>query len=97
MNPNPFVALKNFTVPFMFASDVKPCHVRLPVEPVNRQHFGRLLPQLAGIRGKKAHDLVSSTYRRHGKSRRGEIDYLTNFELMARQRLPPHPFNLAPA
>src|SRR5215467_6331224 len=45
MNPNPFVALKNFTVPFMFASDVKPRHVRLVVDPVNRRHFCRILDQ----------------------------------------------------
>jgi len=40
--------------------------------------------KLAAIGGKKAHDLVLSTYRRKGKSRLGEIDDLPDFELVAR-------------
>src|SRR5215471_19295538 len=47
MNPNPFAVLKNFTVPFMFASDVMPRHVRPVADPVNHRHFGRILDQWA--------------------------------------------------
>src|SRR5215831_1568126 len=47
MNPNPFAVLKNFTVPFMFASDVMPRHVRPVADAVNRRHFGRILDQWA--------------------------------------------------
>lgn len=39
--------------------------------------------ELPVVRREKAHDLVLVSYRRHAKSRRGKIDKLPNFELVA--------------